>query len=117
MMPESVCVATHALVLQRDWGVRCNTTVAALRDWWRHVLAFCHSNQVEPALGHLRAIAVKASAADDESVADGVEQMLPRDFLHGGFNGGALKLDHFAALLALQVFVLRIAVVVLIAHP
>src|SRR5262249_17477724 len=73
-------------------------------------------DEVEPVPGDARLAALGAGAADDESVAGGLEAVLPAHLAHGGLNGRALELDHLAALGALQVLVLRVAVIVLVAH-
>ena len=61
-------------------------------------------------------VALGAGAADDESVAAGVELMLPAHVAHRRLDGRTLKLDHFAALFTAHVFVLRIAVIVFVVH-
>jgi hypothetical protein len=80
------------------------------------VILFGLLYEIEAAFGHAGAIAFGAGAANDKSMAAGVELMLPTYFAHRHFNGGTLKLDHFAALFAAHVFVLRVAVVVLVVH-
>src|SRR5262249_29884005 len=69
------------------------------------------------ALGVAGLVAVAAHAADDEGVAAGLEVMLGGDVLQGRLDRLRLEFDHLVAALADQVFVLRVAVVVLVDSP
>src|SRR5262249_45601490 len=71
-------------------------------------------NQIEPVFGDAGAVAFGADAADEKSMAAALEAVLPGDVLDNGIESRVLELDHFAAALADEVFVLRIAIVVLI---
>ena len=86
----------------------------ALRQWlpWRK--GAWASNQIQPPLGDTSAIAVGADAADDEGVAVRLEMMLPADVVNDRADGFVLELDDFAALLTDQVFMRRVAVIVLV---
>src|ERR1700722_7773151 len=75
------------------------------------------SYQVEHPLGDARSVALRAAAADDQRVPGGVEVLLPAHFTYYSVQRRALKFDHLAALPTLKVLVLRVAVIVLVAHP
>src|SRR5262249_6999481 len=72
------------------------------------------SDQIQPPLCHSRSIALGTNAADHESVADGLKAVLGTDFLDRGFDAVMLEFDHFLAVFADQVLVLRVAVIVLV---
>src|SRR5437899_2756603 len=74
------------------------------------------SNQIQPPLGDAGAIAVGADAADDEGVPVRLEMMLPADVVNDRADGFILEFDDFAALLTDQVFMGRVAVIVLVEH-
>ena len=91
----------------------------ALRQWlpWRKGgMENERSNQIQPPFGDAGAIAVRADAADDEGVAIRLEMMLPADVVNDRADGFILEFDDFAALLTDQVFMRRVAVVVLVEH-
>ena len=47
-------------------------------------------------------------------MAGAAKALLPADFVDGRVDGGVLELDHFVAFAAIQVFVLRVAVIVFV---
>ena len=74
------------------------------------------SDQVESGAWSRARRCTEAHAADDECVARSLEAVPAANLFDQAFQGRVLKLDHLAALLAEQVFVLGIAVVVLVEH-
>src|SRR5215471_4383035 len=75
--------------------------------------AWGSSDQVEASFRDARAVALGAGAADDERMPVHVEVVSPADVADDALDRRVLELDHLAAPLALQVLVLRIAVLVL----
>src|SRR5262249_33146788 len=73
--------------------------------------------QIQPPFRHAGPVTVATDPLDDKGVPVGLKVVLPANLPDDRFNGRVLKFDHLPALLAVQVLVLRVAVVVLVKGP
>src|SRR5262245_49232996 len=76
---------------------------------------FARLHQVEHALVRPGLVTLGAGATDEQRVAACVEAVFAAHHLERLFQGRTLEFDHLAAGAALEVFVLRVAVIVLVA--
>src|SRR5262245_920187 len=76
-----------------------------------------YSDQVQPAFRYAGAVAFGTGPADVKAVPGELKAVLPAHVPDDRLQGRVLELDHLAALLAVQVLVLRITVVVLEEGP
>jgi hypothetical protein len=74
------------------------------------------SDQVEPPLGNAGPVAFAANSLNQETVPGNLKLVLTGYLADEAVNGWILEFDHLAALPAIQVLVLRVAIVVLIKH-
>ena len=65
-------------------------------------------------LGHAGDVAFFANSPNDEGVPFTLKAVSKGSLLDGFFDGRVLKLDHFATLGALEVIVLRVAIIVFV---
>jgi len=70
--------------------------------------------EIQFALGHSGKVAFLANAFHDERVAFRLKPLFLRNLANGFLDGRGLELDHFAATGALQVVMLRVAVIVFV---
>src|SRR5947209_7117373 len=71
-------------------------------------------NEIQPPLHHACPVAVLAESADDEGVAGGLEVVAAADLAEDRLQRRVLELDHLVALVAVEMLVLRVAIVVLV---
>jgi hypothetical protein len=74
-------------------------------------------DQVQPTLDDPGPIAIRTDTADDQAVPVALEALLAADFAYDGFYGWVLKLDDLVTAFAVQVIVLRVAVIVFKKSP
>ena len=71
-------------------------------------------DEVELTLGHAGDVAFFANTPNDEGVPFTLKTMGEGSLLDGFFDGGVLKLDHFATFGALEMIVLGVAIIVFV---
>ena len=71
-------------------------------------------DEVELTLGHAGDVTFFANPSNNEGMPFTLKTVGKRSLLNGFFDGRVLKLDHFATLGALQVIVLRVAIIVFV---
>src|SRR2546425_9150734 len=71
-------------------------------------------HQIQPPLRHPCPVALPTQAANNKRVSAGLEALLRANLVNDGVEGGILELDHLVALLAVEMLVLRVAVIMLV---
>lgn len=78
-------------------GFDVNKSFDAIAESAERIVAATRSDEIEPPLGHLLAIAIGARPAQDEAVPVDFEVLFLRDVGDDGVHRGNLKLEHFMA--------------------